>query len=186
MLPHSIAHNRSKLKWYLCSSHLPHRYWNIMLKYKWKINMLVSVMWLSELDVVWLFLTLLQSSYPSWMTLLHFIPPAPVAKCLQQLDEGVITTPPKSGNQTGVADLYAVYTITLRRYKNQIVVFLRKQPVHLNSFSSIFSSISSNHSLVPTATPWYSQQLITLFFTEILVDKPTAAALLTRVNLYFR
>ena len=61
--------------------------------------------------------------------MLHFIPPAPVAKCLQQLDEGGITTPPKSENQTGVADLYAVYTITIRRYKNQIVVFLCKQTV---------------------------------------------------------
>ena len=39
------------------------------------------------------------------------IPPAPAAKLLQQLDEEGITTPPKSGNQTGVADLY---TITLR------------------------------------------------------------------------
>ena len=64
--------------------------------------MLVSIMWLSELDVMRVtILTLLQSSYLSWMTLLHFISPAPVAKCLQQLDEGGITTPPKSGNQTG-------------------------------------------------------------------------------------
>ena len=87
---------------------------------------------------MWLFLILLQSSYLSWIALLHFIPPAPAAKLLQQLDEEGITTPPKSGNQTGVADLYTVYTITLRWCKNQIVGLLRKQQVHLNGLSSIF------------------------------------------------
>ena len=85
---------------------------------------------------MWLFLILLQSSYLSWVALLHFIPPAPAAKLLQQLDEEGITTPPKSGNQTGVADLYTVYTITLGWCRNQTVGLLRKQQVNLNCLSS--------------------------------------------------
>ena len=57
-------------------------------------------------------LILLQSSYLRWITLLHFIPPAPVAKCPQQLDEGGITAPPKSGiihvtNWQGLSAPYA-------------------------------------------------------------------------------
>ena len=45
--------------------------------------------------------------------LLLLIQPTPVAKLSQQCDERGVNTPSKDGNQTGMADLYMVYTITL-------------------------------------------------------------------------
>ena len=45
--------------------------------------------------------------------LLLFILPTPVANLSQQCDERGVNTPSKDGNQTGMADLYMVYTVTI-------------------------------------------------------------------------